>query len=254
MNKTDFIAVMEQIAPPELAMSFDNVGLLVDNGKGSINKVMLALDCTTITATEAAKWGADMLMTHHPQMLDGIKRISATDPSTAGIYMLIQNGISLYAAHTNLDIADGGVNDCMVEILGLVDVKKYAEDKIGRIGSLLSDMPLASLAKLVEAKFNTSVRICGSPDRIVRRVALIGGAGGFDIANAKKAGADVFITGELKHDQALEALQLGLCIIQAGHYETEHIVLEPLIKRLQKQTFDVEYKLALSEYSCLSGI
>ncbi len=254
MKKNDLLAIMEQLAPKDLAMAFDNVGLLVDNGKDDIKKVMLALDCTVTTASEAAEWGADMLITHHPQMLDGIKHISPFDPDTAGIYVLIRNGIAHFTAHTNLDAAIGGVNDCLADIFELCNVSKMQYDLLGRIGYLDREMSLYELAKLVEKRLKTSARICGAPDKIVKCVGVLGGAGGGEVENAYRSGAEVLLTGEIKHHQALRAQQLGMCVIQAGHYETEHIVLEPLRKRLQERTLDVQYKVASFESSCLTGI
>lgn len=254
MKKNDLLAVMEDLAPKALAMSFDNVGLLVNNEKENVNKVMLALDCTVATAKEAAQWDADMLITHHPQMLDGIKSISPYDPDTAGLYVLIRHDIAHFAAHTNLDAAQGGVNDCLASILELKDVSKMEYDLLGRLGNLQNEMSLFELAKQIEGLLKTRVRICGEPDKLVRRVGLIGGAGGGEVYNAFRSGAEVLLTGEIKHHQALQAQQLGMCVIQAGHYETEHIVLEPLRKRLQERTFDVEYKIASLESSCLISI
>ncbi len=254
MKKNELLGIMQELAPKELAMTFDNVGLLVDNDREEVKKVMLALDCTVTTASEAADWGADMLITHHPQMLDGIKRISPFDPDTAGIYVLIRNGIAHFAAHTNLDAANGGVNDCLADILKLDNVSKMEFDLLGRIGYLQSAMSLYELAKHIDKLFGTRVRICGRPDKIVKRVGVLGGAGGGEVENAYRSGAEVLFTGEIKHHQALQAQQLGMCVIQAGHYETEHIVLEPLRKRLQERTFDVEYKIASLESSCLTSI
>ena len=119
MKLTDFIAAMEHIAPPGLAMDFDNVGLLLGTDRHEITRVLVALDCTPATAQEAVDWNADLLLTHHPLFLDGAKRILPGDPATAGAYILLRHGIAQYAAHTNLDAAPGGVNDCLADALGI---------------------------------------------------------------------------------------------------------------------------------------
>ena len=107
MKLAEFLLAMEHIAPKELAMDFDNVGLLIGTKRTEIKRVLLALDCTTATAQEAIDWGADLLLTHHPLFLSGIKRILPDDPATAGAYLLLRNGIAHFAAHTNLDAAPG---------------------------------------------------------------------------------------------------------------------------------------------------
>ena len=254
MKLNDFIAAMETIAPKELALPWDNPGLLIGTEKSDISKVLVALDCSVQTAKEAIQWGADLLLTHHPVFFGGVKRIAPDDPNTAGAYMLIRNGIGLFAAHTNLDSADGGVNDCLAEVLGLQDVQKLLPDEMGRIGSLASPMPFVDFARMVEQKLAARVRISGEDSAPVQRIALVGGSAAEDMFAAKAAGADVFITGEMKHHLALQAEAMGLCIVEAGHYETEKVVLQPLISRLQALTNDVQYKLTRSESACLRGI
>ena len=256
MKLQDFIAAMERIAPPELAMEFDNVGLLIGTDRPEIKKVLVALDCTVDTAREAAVWGADLLLTHHPLFFQGVKRILPDDPATAGAYILLRNGIGHYAAHTNLDAAPGGVNDCLAAVLGIQDVVPLPPDDLGRIGLRGADTPasLGAYSAFVAEKLGAAVRVCGDLSAPVSRVAMIGGGGGGDFPAAHAAGADTYITGEMKHHQALEARCLGLNVIEAGHYETERVVLLPLIHRLQELTNDVQYKLTLSEAPCLGRI
>lgn len=256
MKLTDFIAAMEHIAPPGLAMDFDNVGLLLGTDRHEITRVLVALDCTPATAQEAVDWNADLLLTHHPLFLDGAKRILPGDPATAGAYILLRHGIAQYAAHTNLDAAPGGVNDCLADALGIFDAAPLPPENLGRIGMRGANIPetLGAFAAFVAERLGTAVRICGDPFSPVSRVALIGGAGGSDAEAAHAAGADTFVTGEIKHHQALSARFFGLNVIEAGHYETERVVLLPLIHHLQALTNDVQYRLTLSEAACLGRI
>ena len=113
MHISNFTEKMQQIAPRELKMDYDNVGLLIGPEKQEIRRVLVALDCTSVTAKEAIEWGADLMLTHHPVFFRGTKRIAPDDPATAGAYMLIRHGIGLFAAHTNLDAAEDGVNDAL---------------------------------------------------------------------------------------------------------------------------------------------
>ena len=119
MKLNDFINVMDGIAPRELAMDWDNPGLLIGTEKQDIKKVLVALDCSMATAKEAVEWGADLMLTHHPVFFRAVKRILPDDPETAAPYILLRNGIGLFAAHTNLDAADGGVNDCLAGVFSL---------------------------------------------------------------------------------------------------------------------------------------
>lgn len=246
MRLKDFIAMMERIAPPELAMGFDNPGLIVGPEREEITRVLVALDCTPAVAGEAVAEGCQLVLTHHPLFLQAQKRILPDAPETAAAYRLIRHGIGLYAAHTNLDAAQGGVNDCLAQCLGLREVAPLPPEGLGRVGMLRRPMLLTQLAGQVERALNTRVHLCGE-DRMVTRVAVVGGAGGGEAPAASRAGAEVLITGEAKHHHALEAGILGIALMAAGHYETERVVLQPLIFRLQQADSTVQYKLTRVE-------
>ncbi len=254
MKTYDWVLVLETIAPPELAMKGDNVGLLIGTTRTEIKKVLVALDCTLDTAEEAAKWGADVLLTHHPILYDPVRRIDPYSPDTAGAYALIRAGVAHYAAHTNLDAAQMGVNDCLCERLKIYDAVPLPPENLGRLGVVSDGFTLETFAAFTEKELQTTIRFCGRPEAPVKKIAVIGGSGGSSIRDARLSGADTFVTGELKHHQALEAVSLGLNVIEAGHYETENVVLLPWIKRLQSLTDDVKYKLARSESAPLRGV
>lgn len=247
MLLADWIAVMEQIAPPELALGFDNSGLLISPERKTLHRILVALDCTPAVAAEAAAYGAELVLTHHPLFFRGIKQMLDDDPDTAAAYALIRQGIGLYAAHTNLDAAAGGVNDALMAAIGIRQPQPLPPDNLGRIGRLDEPMPLRRFAARVSERLHTRADVAGDPERMISTVACVGGSGADDMAHAKAAGADVFLTGELKHHHGHAATVLGIAAIAAGHDETERVVLEPLIRRLQQQTIDVQYKLALSD-------
>ena len=253
MQLHSFLAQMETIAPRDLALDFDNPGLLIGPEHKELRKILIALDCSQATAQEAIDWGADLLLTHHPVFFGGVKRISPDDPATAAPWLLIRHGIGLFAAHTNLDAAAGGVNDCLAATLGLQDTIPLPPGNMGRIGHI-APCPLQAFAAGVQAKLHATLRIAGAWDKIISRVAVLGGAGGDAVVDASAAGADVLITGEMKHHLALEAGQLGIAVIEAGHYETERVVLEPLMQHLQGLSNDVEYRVARFEIPCLRGL
>ncbi|MBR3298859.1 MAG: Nif3-like dinuclear metal center hexameric protein [Clostridia bacterium] len=240
MKLESFIEAMNTLAPPETALGFDNCGLLIGTEKSDIRRVLVALDCTCAVAEEAAELCCDLVLTHHPLIFSGLKRILPCDPSSAAVYKLIRSGIGLFAAHTNLDAAEGGVNTELCNILGIENAIAVPPENIMRVGDLPKPMSLDEFARLVEEKLGTVAHISGT-DRLVSRVAVMGGSGGGDCAYAKAYGADCYVTGECKHSQAIEAGVMGLAVIAAGHFETENPVLRPLIEYLKANTDGVEY-------------
>ena len=247
MELATFCACMERIAPRELALDFDNVGLLVEPDHAEIKKVLLALDCTAVTAQEAIDLGVDLLVTHHPQFFHGVKSIGFSSPITGAAALLLRHGIGHFAAHTNLDAAEGGVNDTLTGLLGLTDIRPILPENIGRIGFLPSPMKLSALVETCNKLLHSHGAYTGDPDRLVSRVAVLGGAGGGDIEYAQAAGAEAYLTGEAKHNQILEAQERDLPLILCGHYETEQVVLKSLRDRLQILAPDVQYTITLRE-------
>ena len=247
MELAKFCACMDQIAPRPLALDFDNVGLLVEPDHAEIKKVLIALDCTTVTAREAIDLGADLLVTHHPQFFHGVKSIGFSSPVTGAAALLLRHGVGHYAAHTNLDAAQGGVNDTLAELMGLRDVSPIPPENIGRVGVLPSPMKLSALVDQCNRLLGSRAAYTGDPDRLVSRVAVLGGAGGGDIEHARDVGAEAYITGEAKHNQILEAREMDLPLILCGHYETERVVLKSLRDRLQILAPDVQYTITLRE-------
>lgn len=239
----DFLDVMESIAPRELALDYDNPGLIVGTERTEITKVLIALDCTEEVADEAKALGCDLVVTHHPLLFRAVKRISPFDPLSAPVYRLIKNGVGMFAAHTNLDSAEGGVNTELCRLLGIKNEKPVPPENLARVGELDESIGFSALAERVEKTLGTTVRLAGQ-DRPVRRIMVVGGAGGSEYGLAKEAGADVLITGECKHNEAIEAASIGVNVIAAGHYETESVVLLPLKGRLSELTNGVEYVIS----------
>jgi len=247
-----FLSVMETIAPLSLSESWDNPGLLIEPETSQIESVLVAMDCTMEVVQEAIERKVDLVLTHHPLFFRPVKQIYHSRPDTAAAYKLIRHGIGLYAAHTNLDSVCGGVNDALCERLGVGDVRALlAPDEplseqtqsLGRIGTLAEPMELKAFAAHCRDALHAAVRYCGRDDQVIRRVAVLGGAGGDFIVQAKQAGADVLVTGEVKHNQALDARFIGIGVVEAGHYETERPVLEDLISSLQRELNGLQCKL-----------
>ncbi len=216
----DVLAVVNEIAPFETAEDYDNPGLLCGRPDQPVRRVLTALDLTMDVAREADSLGAQLVVTHHPIFFRGRKNIREDDAEGAAVCALIRSRIALIAAHTNFDMASPGVNDALGEALGL-DVTDALPDGL-RVGAPRSDMSIGAFVRSVSERLDTRCRVYApSGCKTVRRVALLGGSGGSYFHQALEAGADVFVTGEIKHHEALEAVAMGLCVIEAGHYETE---------------------------------
>ena len=236
----DFLQAMESIAPRELALDFDNPGLIVGTEKEEISRVLVALDCTDAAVDEAVYYGCDLVLTHHPLLFRAVKSISPSDPVTAPVYRLIRSGVAMFAAHTNLDSAEGGVNTTLCRILGIENERPVPPENLCRVGELKEETSFSEFALFVEKALGTKVRVAG-PERTVRRVMVCGGSGGSEYRFAANERADVLVTGECKHSEAIEAVTAGVNVIAAGHYETENIVLEPLVRRLRAMCPGVEF-------------
>ncbi|MGE5630123.1 MAG: Nif3-like dinuclear metal center hexameric protein [Caulobacteraceae bacterium] len=348
--------ILEEIAPRKLAEEWDNVGLLVGNGKQTVRKLMVSLDVPEWVVEEAVENGVDMIVCHHPIIFNGIKRVSTDNSTGRKIINLIQNNISLYCMHTNYDIAAGGLNDIFTRQMGfksfdvieatykeklykiVVFVPEGHEEKVmdamcnagagfigkysrctfrakgtgtfepqegtkpfigtkgklesaaefrletivpekllnkvtkemlkahpyeevaydifetvndgnvlglGRLAELEKEIKLSQYAETVKNILGANhIRYAGDPEKAVKKVALLNGSGNKFVSDARFAGADVLVTGDMQYHQILDALEMGLCVIDAGHYATEKIMIssiaEYLRNRLSEQKYDVE--------------
>ena len=220
-------AALYELAPRELAQSWDNVGLLVGDPTSQVSSVLVALDVTQEVAEEAAKRGCGLIVAHHPLMNCAWSPVqSVRTDRTQGklITTLIQNGISAICMHTNLDSASGGVNDALAAALGLKDIAPLSEDGIGRIGTLEPEMPLEKFAALVKEQLQAGGVRYADGGRNVRRVAVGGGACGEYGTLAASLGCDTFVTADLKYHDFQNAPGMGLNLLDAGHFPTENVV------------------------------
>ena len=234
---------MQAIAPLELAESWDNPGLLVDCG-GAVHRVLTALDITPEVVEEAAAKQCEMIVSHHPVIFSPLKKLSGQDVA----FQLVKSGISAIFMHTNLDAAEGGVNEVLAGIFGMQDPEPFA-DGCGRVGSI-EPITVPQLAR--KAQQELAAR-CNAPDvgpavqvkfadtgKPVRRLAVISGAGGSLFEEALAVGADCLLTGEANHHHACDAKRLGLSLIAAGHYATEFPVTAAVAEKLRAALPGVE--------------
>ena len=227
------LQVLQQYAPVELACDWDNVGLLVDAGR-PVGRIATALDITPAVVAEAAQNGCELIVAHHPVIFHPFKRIEAGDVPA----LLLQNGISAICMHTNLDAAPGGVNDTLAGLLGMTETEVFAEG-CGRIGRLETPTTAEALARRCADLLGSHPQYVEA-DRPVARLAEVSGAGGSYLEEAVALGADCLVTGEAAHHIALEARRLGVGLVVAGHWATEHPIAAVLAGKLAAALPSVE--------------
>ena len=234
MKCKEIAAVIEQLAPRSLAYDWDNVGLLFGDAEQEVTRLLLTLDMDIGVAQEAARLGAQMVVGHHPILFDPVSRVTAQTPDGRLLQTLARNSVSYYAAHTNLDIAKGGLNDLLAKKFRLKHVEllepvETAGEGIGRIGDLDAPITLLALAERVKMALGiANLRYAGDEDALVSRIAVNSGGGASLIDAALSHGADVFITGDYKYAQIRGCLDNGMKVIDVGHYDSEILVCELL--------------------------
>ena len=239
--------VMQRLAPPELAEHWDNPGLLVDCG-GEVRRVLVTLDITPEVVEEAAAKQCTVIVAHHPVIFDPLKRLCPADVP----YQLVQAGISAICMHTNLDAAEGGVNEVLAGIFGMRDWEVFA-DGCGRVGEV-EPITVPELARKAQAvlggrcnrpRSGPAVQVkFADTGRTVKRLAVISGAGGSMFEDALAVGADCLLTGEANHHAAIDAVRLGLSLVAAGHYATEFPVCAAIADRLHAAFPELEVRVS----------
>lgn len=239
-------------APRESAMDWDNVGHLVGDPEQEVERILVALDITERVVQEAIDCGAQLIVSHHPVMnVRWHEREMQTlrpDTRLGGVLTtLVKNDISAICMHTNLDAADGGVNDALAEKLGLLQTEYLTDEKIGRVGTLKCQIPLVEFTRFVVKSLGCNglrYTDCGRP---VHRVAVGGGACGEYIAQAIALGCDTFVTSDLHYHDFLDTKELNL--IDAGHFPTEQVIVPELCRRLQAAFSAVSVSTSISHQS-----
>lgn len=240
---THIYDAIDRLAPFWLTMDFDNTGILVGDRNREIACALLALDCTPAVVEQARQLGAQLIITHHPVIFHPLKRVN----EDAVVYQLIRSDIAVISAHTNLDIAQGGVNDALASAIGLRDCRglellnEQTGAWLGRIGTLPEPLSPEAFAAHIKACLNaSSIKFSAAP-RVIRTVALCSGSGADCLDAAISAGADALLTSEVKQHEYLAATAAGISIFDAGHFDTEDIVIEPLRDYLAKEIPDVHF-------------
>ncbi|MCO4772459.1 MAG: Nif3-like dinuclear metal center hexameric protein [Deltaproteobacteria bacterium] len=253
---TDVVAALERIAPPQLAASWDNVGLLVEPlAPRAVRRVLLTIDLTEPVFAEAQERSADFIVSYHPPIFAGIKRLTAGRPMSRVVLGAIAAGIPIYSPHTALDAAPHGMNDWLLDALGPMIVRRaiqpapFFEDVggpaagVGRIGELAGAEPLSELIRRLKAWLDLPYVRVATPDehaagRPLKEVAVCPGAGGAVFEGMK--GIELFVTGEMRHHDVLNKVAEGSSVILTEHTNCERGYLGVLARRLHELLDGVE--------------
>ena len=242
MKLKAIMQMLEELCPRSFAMSWDNVGLQVGYGDKEVHTIALAVDATSEVIADAAAQEADLILTHHPLLFGGIKNITDSDYLGRRILELIRRDICCYAMHTNFDVL--GMADAAADMLKLSDrevLEVTYEDElsvegIGRVGALVEPMKLSELAAKVAEVFEIGhVRYYGDPEQMLVTCAILPGSGKGEIDLAVKAGADVYITGDISHHDGIDAVEKGIAVIDAGHYGIEKLFIPYMKEYLERE-------------------
>ena len=258
MTIEELLGILDELAPRTEQLGWDNSGLLIGHRDREVRKIYLAVDATEEVIRHAREFGADVLLTHHPLIFTKLSRVSDEDFVGRRVLELAEAGIALIAMHTNFDIHgmreaidtklglhatgmvgdEAGPGDALAGSAGTCDALAGSagtcgvevlddEDRIGSIAELRKAVRLDDYAKFVRDAFGLEgVRVFGDGTTSIRRVAVCGGSGKSEIETAIRKGADLLVTGDIDHHSGLDALEQGLCIIDAGHYGLEHVCMD----------------------------
>jgi GTP cyclohydrolase I len=232
----EIINNIEEKYPLSLAESYDNIGLIIGDPKAAITKILVCLDINDEIINEAIENNINMIVSHHPLIFSPIKHLLYNEYKAALIAKIIKHDICIYALHTNFDNAEDGMNDILALALGLNSINKLG-NSTGRYGILESDMLLVEFCDFVKVKLNiNSLRVTGNLNSLIKRVAVVGGAGCAFINSAVALNCDVMITGDVKHHDAIDSLDSGICIIDASHFSTEVFSLPYIVDFISNVT------------------
>ena len=241
LTVADVVRAIEALYPPQAADDWDRVGLIAGDPAAPVRRLHLAVDPTLAVVQEALAAGADLLFTHHPLMLRGVSSVATTTPIGATVTAAIRGQLAMYAAHTNADKADTGVADALAQACGLETSTPLVPEGFGpggsvvgtgRVGELPAPMTLRDFVEALARQLPATAggtRVAGDPDALVRRVAVLGGSGDRYIDIARSAGADVYVTADLKHHPALDAREASAggtpYLVDCGHWASEWLWL-----------------------------
>lgn len=245
----EILRYFDSVAPFYMKFDFDNIGLLVGSPESEVSKVVVALDITDDVINEAVNCGAELIVSHHPIIFEALKKVTTDDIKGRKIIKMIQNGISAICLHTNMDSAEGGVNDALMSCLGaknigLLDPHGEHPDGrpfgVSRMGELAEETELEDFLIKIKANLSAKGLRYVSGGKTVKKIACCGGAGAGDIIKAFNMGCDTYVTADLKYDHFLTARELGINLIDADHYCTENVIVPVMCSKLKNAFPELE--------------
>lgn len=250
MNKVKFVEMIESSCPVDIAEDWDNCGIQVNCANNHIEKVLVSLEITNTVIDEAVAEEVDLILVHHPLIFSGISKIDTDEVIGNYIYRLIKEGISVYACHTNFDKLEGGNNDYIGNLLELNNVRAFEKDNgFCRKGETPFETTLMEVMHKAAEAFNIDerhFRYVGDPTTAIETVGWCSGAGAEFIMDAFKEGCGLFITGDLKYHDAQTAKEMGICVLDAGHYGSEKIFTENMAEILKNHCEDENLEIIQS--------
>lgn len=244
----NILAEINKIAPLSYAEKNDNVGMLIGDKEQAIDKIIVCLDVTKDVVWEAIEKKVNLIISHHPVIYGGVKCI--TSETNHIIYDLLKNNISVICAHTNLDIAPGGVN---YELFMLLDMAKMRPLKpadnaegmsLGLVGELRQSKEPSEFVKFIKKQLKAPIVRYVDGEKDIQKVAICGGSGMSLLDYVLKADVDAFVTGDVKHHDFIDAYNNGLTLIDAGHFSTENIIVKLLVEYLRRNFDDISIEIA----------
>ena len=237
MKVIDIFNFLNQKFPVDTACDFDNVGLLIGDGEQPVTKILISLDCTNDAIDRAIENGCELIITHHPVIFNPLKNLlKGSIP-----YEIVRNNISVISMHTNLDVGIAGVNDTLCNTLNPLEAETViASDGYALKKCVVSPISANKLAESLKLNLGGSVRYTDS-GKIIETVLVCSGSGGSFVEEVKCFGCDALVTADVKHNQFLEADRLGISIFDAGHFNTEDVVIEPVKELLQAEFSDIVF-------------
>lgn len=250
MNCKELIRFLETEVPLETAESWDNPGFLVGDKNKEINKILVVLDITNDVVQYAIKEGVDFILAHHPVIFSKISRCTSDDFIQNKLLQMIKHDICAYGMHTCYDVCRMG--DQMIKYLKLDEIlepveptmsqnEKAFKKGIGLVATVKEDISVGDYAEKVKKAFSLDhVMVFGNPDTKIQKIAIVPGSGRSMINQAKQTGADLFLTGDIGHHEGLDAIDMGMCVIDAGHYGLEHVFIDDMKQLISDHFKEVE--------------
>lgn len=253
----DFINVMEKVAPNSLKESYDNVGLMIGDRNEELKGILVALDTTLEVIEEAKDKNANLILTHHPILYLKPSTITMDTLQGEKIIRLIRENINVYAAHTNLDVVEGGLTDKALELLGfpkgkIMDINPVDPSAgVGRIVELEEEMTLKEVCRLVRSKLSIPyMRVAGDPYKKVKTIAVLNGSGEDLMKKAYNMGADLFITGDTTYHYVSDYKEMGMAVVDIGHFSFEWPLFKGVVTKVEqslKEIYGENIKIYYSE-------